>query len=79
MSPRRHPLAAVPNRVSGEEIARELDLVAAGLQDRSLSLAAVARFREQLGTIADSAAWLADLSTRRHLVERIGDLLRQLG
>jgi MoxR-like ATPase len=77
--PDAHPLAAVPNRVNGEEIASQLDAIASGLKDRSLSLAAVARFREQLGTLADSAAWLADEAARRHLVEKIGELLRRLG
>ena len=77
--PDAHPLAAVPNRVDGEEIARQLDAIAAGLKDRSLSLAAAARFREQLGTLADSAAWLADEPARRHLVDKIGELSRRLG
>jgi MoxR-like ATPase len=77
--PDAHPLAAVPSSVNGEEIARQLDVIAAGLKDRSLSLAAVARFREQLGTLADSAAWLADLPARQHLVDKIGELLRRLG
>ena len=39
----------------------------------------MARFREQLGTLADSAAWLADEPVRRHLVDKIGELLRRLG
>jgi MoxR-like ATPase len=77
--PETHPLATIPNRVDGEEIARQLDVVALGLKDRVLSLAAAARFREQLGTLADSAAWLADEPARRHLVDKIGDLLRRLG
>jgi MoxR-like ATPase len=77
--PETHPLATIPNRVDGEEIARQLDVVALGLKDRALSLAAAARFREQLGTLADSAAWLADEPARRHLVDKIGELLRRLG
>ena len=77
--PDAHPLAAVPNRVDGEEIARQLDTIASGLKDRSLSLAVTARFREQLGALADSAAWLTDESARRHLVDKIGELLRRLG
>jgi MoxR-like ATPase len=77
--PDTHPLATIPNRVDGEEIARQLDVVALGLKDRALSLAAAARFREQLGTLADSAAWLADEPARRHLVDKIGELLRRLG
>jgi MoxR-like ATPase len=72
-------LAKVPNRVDGEEIARQLDVIADGLKDRTLSLATAARFREQLGTLADSAAWLADQAVRRHLVDKIGELLRRLG
>lgn len=77
--PDRHPLAAVSSRVDGEEIARQLDAIASGLKAQSLSLTAAARFREQLGSLADSAAWLADEPARRHLVEKIGDLLRRLG
>jgi MoxR-like ATPase len=77
--PDAHPLAAVPNRVNGEEIAREVDAIASGLESRSLSLAALARSREQLGALADSAAWLADEPARRHLVGKIGELLRRLG
>ncbi len=77
--PDTHPLAAVPDRVDGEEIARQLDAIAADLKERSLGLAAVARFREQLGTLADRAAWLADEPARRHLVDKIGELLLRLG
>ncbi len=77
--PDTHPLAAVPNCVDAEEIARQLDGIASGLKERSLSLTVVARFREQLGTLADSAAWLADEPARRHLVEKIGELLSRLG
>jgi MoxR-like ATPase len=77
--PNTHPLAAAPTRVDGEEIARQIDAIAAGLKERSLSLTAAARFREQLGTLADSAAWLTDEPARRHLVEKIGELLRRLG
>ena len=77
--PDGHPLAAVPNFVDGEEIARQLDAIASGLNDRSLCLSAVARFRDQLGTLADSAAWLSDEPTRRHLVGKIGELLKRLG
>ena len=77
--PDTHPLAASPTRVDGEDIARQLDAIASGLKERSLSLTAAARFREQLGTLADSAAWLTDEPVRRHLVDKIGELLRRLG
>jgi MoxR-like ATPase len=77
--PDLHPLAVVPDRASGEEIARQLDSVAVEIQNKSPGLAAIARFREQLSTLSDSTAWLADEPTRRHLVDRIGELLRRLG
>ncbi len=40
-----HPLAAVPDRVTGEEIARQLDAMNAETRDRSLGLAALALLR----------------------------------
>jgi MoxR-like ATPase len=74
-----HPLATLPDRVDGEEIARQLAAVADEVHSRSLSLAAVARLRERLADLADGAAWLADDTARRHLVDRIDDLLKRLG
>ena len=68
----------MPDRVNGEEIARQVDAMNAGANDRSLRLAAVARFREQLAELADSVAWLADDAARRHLTDRIADLLKRL-
>ncbi len=76
--PDSHPLAGVPDPVDGEKMAQEIDSIAAGIRGRSLGLAAVARFREQLRAIADRAAWLPDENTRRHLVDRINELSRQL-
>src|SRR5262245_38453412 len=69
--PDAHPLATVPDRVDGEEIARQLDALADELQARSLSLASVARLRERLAELADRAAWLADDQARHHVVDRI--------
>ncbi len=77
--PDAHPLAAVPDRVDGEEIARQLDAMTAEIHDRSLGLAAVARVRERLTDLADRVAWLSDDAARRHLTDRIGDLLNRLG
>jgi MoxR-like ATPase len=74
-----HPLAAVPDRVDGDEIARQLDAVATEIDERSRSLIAVARTREYLAALADRVAWLADEPARRHLNDRIGDLLKRLG
>jgi MoxR-like ATPase len=77
--PGAHPLATVPDRVDAEEIARRLDGIADEIQSRSLSLAAVARLRERLADLSDHTAWLADDAPRRHLIERVGDLIRRLG
>jgi MoxR-like ATPase len=74
-----HPLAAVPDRVDGEEIARQLDAMNAETHDRSLGLAALARFRERLTDLADRVAWLPDDAPRRHLNDRIGEMLKRLG
>jgi MoxR-like ATPase len=74
-----HPLAWVADAVDGEDLARRLEAAAGEIQSRSLSLAAVARLREQLADIADRAAWLADEAARTHLVGRAGDLLKRLG
>jgi MoxR-like ATPase len=77
--PDAHPLATLPDRVDGEEIARQLDTVAEEVRSRSLSLATVARLRERLADLADRTAWLADDTVRHHLVDRIDDLLKRLG
>jgi len=77
--PDAHPRAAVPDRVDGEELARQVDSLAAQIHDRSLSLAAIARIREQLTALADRTAWLADEAARRHLIDRIGELFQRLG
>jgi MoxR-like ATPase len=77
--PDAHRLATAAERVDGEELARRLDAAGALVQSRSLSIAAVARLREQLADLADRTAWLADDAARQHLLKRAGDLLRQLG
>lgn len=76
---RTHPLATVPERLGGEEIAQQLDAISATIQQGSLTLTATARFREQVADLSDRAAWLADESVRRHLLERTSQLLGQLG
>ena len=77
--PAAHPLATLPNRLGGEEIARQLDAITRETQDRSLGLRAMARLRERLAGLSDQAAWLADDEPRNHLTARIRDLLKQLG
>jgi MoxR-like ATPase len=77
---RAHPLAAAPERVDGEELARQLDAAERELQaDGRPTLLALARLRERVGDLADRAAWVGDERARRHLVERAGKLLERLG
>jgi MoxR-like ATPase len=76
--PDTHPLATVSDRVDGEEIARQLDAIAAEIKSKSPSLATIARLREQLADLADRSAWLADDAARGHLADRVGDLLKRL-
>jgi MoxR-like ATPase len=74
-----HPLAAVPDRVDGEEIASQIDAMSAEVRGRSLGLAALARLRERLTDLADRVAWLSDDAARRHLTDRIGEILKRVG
>jgi MoxR-like ATPase len=78
-APTAHPLAAVPERVDGEELARQLDAVEAELRAGASSLAAIARLRERVAELADRAAWLLDDDARGHLRERTARLLQRLG
>jgi MoxR-like ATPase len=79
-SDQAHPLAAPPERVDGEELARQLDAAERELQaDGRPTLLALARLRERVGDLADRAAWVGDERARRHLVERAGKLLERLG
>ncbi|WP_406696246.1 AAA family ATPase [Singulisphaera sp. Ch08] len=76
---RAHPLATIPERLDGEAIARQLDTISAAMEQGSLTLTATARFRERVADLGDRSAWLADESTRRHLLERTAQLLGRLG
>src|SRR4051794_38173655 len=73
-----HPLAAVPERVDSEEVARQLDAVAEELSGPGLSLAALARLRERVADLADRSAWLAEDAARSYLLKRTSDLLKRL-
>src|SRR4051794_4498170 len=66
--PATHPLAAVPERIDGEELARQLDAVAGEMHPEPASLTALARLRERVADLADRAAWLADDQARSHLL-----------
>jgi MoxR-like ATPase len=73
-----HPLAAVPEHVDGEEIARMLETVEGELADGSLTLARLAGVRERLVDLADRAAWVQDAGQRQHLMDRLGPLLEKV-
>jgi MoxR-like ATPase len=78
--PDAHPLSALPTRIDGEEIARQLDAIAIEMQDhRSLGLAAVARLRERLADLSDRAAWLSEEAVRTLLTGRVREMLKRLG
>jgi hypothetical protein len=79
MQGKAHPLAAVPERVDAEALARQLDTLDAEAAGGAASLSALARLREQATAIADRAAWVADVAARRHLVDRAGRLLAKVG
>jgi MoxR-like ATPase len=76
--PQTHPLAAVPERVDGEELARELEAVERELETGKLSMTALARLRERAGEFSDRAAWVADDAARQYLLERVGKILQRL-
>jgi MoxR-like ATPase len=76
---RAHPLAAVPERVDGEKVARQLDDAEAQMKDTNRTLAVLARLREQVNRLADQAAWVADERIRRHLIDRASSLLERIG
>jgi MoxR-like ATPase len=76
---RAHPRAAVPERIDGEELARELDAAEAELGESPPGMAALARLREKVGSVADRAAWVTDAAAREHLTDRAGRLLGRIG
>ena len=76
--PAAHPLAAVPERVDGEDLARQLDAAEADLKTGPRSLANIARLRERVADLADRAAWLTDDAARGHLLGRTAKLLETL-
>lgn len=74
-----HPLAQAESRVDPEEVAKELDSVAAELGNGGLSLSGTARARERLAGLADRCAWVEDGKAREHLLGRTRELLAKLG
>lgn len=74
-----HPLAATPERVDGEAVAKLLDDADRQLREGRPTLAGLARLREQVNRLADQAAWVGDEKARRHLLGRATSLLEKIG
>jgi MoxR-like ATPase len=74
-----HPLAHPETRVEPEQLARDIDAVAAELGNGGLSLSGAARARERLAGLADRCAWVEDGKAREHLLVRARELLTKLG
>lgn len=74
-----HPLAATPERIDGDAVGRQLSEVEEELKVAKPTLASLARLREQLGRLADQAAWVGDDKARRHLLDRATSLLEKVG
>jgi MoxR-like ATPase len=77
--PAAHPLAAVPEAVDPEELARQLEAAEKDLETGPSSLVELARLREHVGAIADRAAWVADDLARKHLLGRVARVLAKVG
>jgi MoxR-like ATPase len=77
--PDSHPLAAVPEAVDAEDLARQLEAAEGEIEGGPTSLAELARLRDHLGAIADRAAWVGDDLPRKHLLERVARLLARVG
>jgi len=74
----RHSLAKPPERVDPEDLARQLEDLEERLASADAGLLTIARIRERLADLSDQAAWVADESARRVLLERTATLLDRL-
>jgi len=77
--PASHPLAAVPEAVDAEDLARQLEAAEREIAEGPTSLASLARLREHVGAIADRAAWVGEDLARKHLLERVARVLAKVG
>lgn len=76
--PAAHPLAAVPEQVDGEDVARLVAELEQDLDRPNLSLTQLARLRERARELSDRSAWIADERHRSLLLDRLGKVLRRL-
>lgn len=77
--PAAHILAARPEQIDGEDLARQLEAVAEEVRAGAPTLTALARLRERLADLHDRAAWITDDAGRNHLLEQIGRLQEKIG
>jgi len=75
----RHPLASARNLPSAEDLARQLEALEKQVQDKNLSLTALARLKELLAGLADQAAWLQDARSRQFLLDKTRQCLEKIG
>jgi len=73
-----HPLAALPERVDGEEIARQLERIEAEAAGEKLTLAALANLRERVADLSDRSAWVSNDGHRHHLLDRLAKVAEKL-
>jgi MoxR-like ATPase len=73
-----HPLARSDERVDAEDLARQADAVERELQGGKLSLLALTRLRERVADLTDRASWVIDEPARKHLLQRMGQILKRL-
>jgi MoxR-like ATPase len=74
-----HALAATPEQVDAEAVAKLLDDADKQLRDSSPTMANLARLREQVSRLGDQAAWIGDEKKRRHLLDRATSILEKIG
>lgn len=76
--PSAHELAAVPDRVDPDELARAIEEAEQELEGGKPTLAVLARLRERATDLADRCAWVADEGQGRFLKGRAERLLKRL-
>lgn len=75
----KHPLASPAGQPDGEDLARQLDLVSEQLEDKTLTLVALARLKDRLTDLADQAAWVPAEKDRNFLLDRARKCLEKIG
>jgi MoxR-like ATPase len=74
----RHALAAVPEHVDPEELARQIEALEKNLEGHDISVAARARLRERLAGLVDQIAWVSEEESRKYLLDRTKEIQEQL-